>query len=216
MHTSQRKNTLISYISAFSLAHLVSFLKVNLILGSFCATFSAVNVILPLTGLWCGMAGSTLVIGARLLFKVAMYKGTLPLSYLAFYVPGLCSAYYCATQSILFRFLLPLSCMVLFIMHPVGNQAWPYALYWLVPTSLYLFKKKSMPWDALGSTFVAHAVGSVIWIYTRESTPVLWMSLIPIVALERSLFAGGIIVCHRVTHYTIQKLKGFIPLLRTA
>src|SRR5437868_98622 len=45
---------------------------------------------------------------------------------------------------------------------------------------------------------VIHAVGSVIWLYTTPTTVEMWLGLIPVVALERCLFALGMVVMYRV------------------
>jgi hypothetical protein len=45
---------------------------------------------------------------------------------------------------------------------------------------------------SFGAAFSAHAVGSILFLYTIPTAPALWMMLIPIVAIERSLFALGI------------------------
>lgn len=81
-----------------------------------------------------------------------------------------------------------------FMAHPVGAQAWVYSVYWLIPVLLYVIRKKSLFLEALGSTFIAHAVGSVIWIYADPITPHAWLALIPVVFIERLIFASGIVV----------------------
>jgi hypothetical protein len=76
--------------------------------------------------------------------------------------------------------------MGLFWVHPIGAQAWPYALYWLIPVVLYcLGNNKNNVYTALGSTFIAHAAGSIIWLYTVPMTSQQWLALIPVVAVER-------------------------------
>ena len=45
---------------------------------------------------------------------------------------------------------------------------------------------------ALGATFSAHAVGGALWIYAFSLPAAVWQGLIPIVAIERSIFALGI------------------------
>jgi len=84
--------------------------------------------------------------------------------------------------------LLPLSAMVLFYVHPVGKVAFVYSLYWLIPVVLYFFPRNIFN-TALSSTFIAHSVGSVIWLYTMPSIPEKWIALLPIVAFERFLCA---------------------------
>lgn len=91
-----------------------------------------------------------------------------------------------------------------FIAHPVGAQAWVYSLYWLVPIVLYAVRKKNMFLEALGSTFTAHAVGSVIWIYCDPMTPQAWLTLIPVVLVERLVFASGIVVAYYGIHFSIK------------
>ena len=90
--------------------------------------------------------------------------------------------------------LLPLACMALFITHPVGNEAVAYSFYWFIPMITWALrhsKTTSMSFIiALQSTFVAHAVGSVIWLFTVPMAPVQWLALIPIVAIERLTIAG--------------------------
>lgn len=88
--------------------------------------------------------------------------------------------------------LVPIACMALFVMHPVGAQAWQYSLYWLIPAAVLLLPEHLLL-RGFGSTFTAHAIGSVIWLYFMPAmAPAVWLALIPVVAFERSLFALGI------------------------
>jgi len=73
-------------------------------------------------------------------------------------------------------------------------------MYWLIPVALYFMKKSTFN-TALGSTFVVHAVGSVIWLYTRDTSVLLWHSLLPIVLLERMAFAIGMVLMHRIMNF---------------
>lgn len=56
------------------------------------------------------------------------------------------------------------------------------------------FAKDSMVTRALSASFLAHGVGSVIWLYTKIIPAEVWISLIPIVICERLLMAGGMMV----------------------
>src|SRR5579872_833379 len=123
--------------------------------------FSGVNSVLPLAGAFGGVMGAGLLFLLRQLIHLIFFK-TLSLSFLALCVPGLCASLYWATHNFLVRVILPIACMALFIAHPVGSQAFIYSLYWLIPVVLYLIPQRSLFLTALGSTFVAHAVGSVI------------------------------------------------------
>jgi len=181
-----------SYAAIFKLSGLI---KVSFLLGSQMVWFSGVNSILPLAGAFGGLFGASLVFLMRQLIHLLFFK-TLSLSFLALCIPGFCASLYWATNSAFIRLLLPLACMGLFVAHPVGSQAFFYSLYWLIPVVLYFVPQRSLFLTALGSTFVAHAVGSVIWCYTVPMTAAMWVALMPIVALERTLFALGMVVAH--------------------
>lgn len=85
---------------------------------------------------------------------------------------------------------VPLVAMALFVLHPVGAEAWYYSLYWLVPVVAY-FLPKNLFLRSLGASFMAHAVGSVAFLYTFATVPAYWIALIPVVAMERLVFASG-------------------------
>ncbi|VVC02042.1 Uncharacterised protein [uncultured archaeon] len=86
---------------------------------------------------------------------------------------------------------VPLACMALFMLHPVGGQVWFYSLYWLVPPIALMLPEKLLA-RSFGATFTAHSIGSIAWLYLIPSTPAFWLALIPVVAFERTLFALGI------------------------
>ncbi len=112
------------------------------------------------------------------------------------------------------RVVLPLVAMLLFSLHPVGGKAALYSVYWLVPVVLYgafAFKPSlrshrsfSLLATALSATFVAHCVGSIMWLYNINLTAEYWLRLVPIVPVERVLLAGGIAILYvasqRVVH----------------
>jgi hypothetical protein len=172
------------------LAHYLALFKVTFIFGSISSAFSAINLVGPLMGMWFGsvVGGLFLVLNAiRYLLKF----GSIPLRALAtvYHVPTLFASAYWSPWMKTVRLALPLLCMVFFIAHPEGRQAFPYALYWLIPVALYWKKERNIFLDCLGSTFIAHAVGSIIWLYTGPMTAAQWMALIPLVCIERLTFA---------------------------
>lgn len=87
--------------------------------------------------------------------------------------------------------------MTLFIVHPIGGQAYYYSFYWLIPMALY-FVPVSIISRSLSSTFVAHAIGSVVWLYFRNLGVEVWQMLMPIVIIERMFMASGMIGLHYV------------------
>ena len=59
-----------------------------------------------------------------------------------------------------------------------------------------LFRSKS-----LGATFVAHAVGSIIWLHLMPMSSNMWLALIPIVPVERVCFAAAMSGMHYLANY---------------
>ncbi len=179
----------------FGALKLASLIKINFIVGSQAAFFSGTSVAMPLLGTFLGtaLAGITLCVqGLSVITRLSLLK------FLAYHIPGFCAAAYWNTQHWLMRCALPLVCMVLFIAHPIGGQAFAYSFYWLIPVTLYVVQAEGVFWSALGSTFIAHAVGSIIWLYTIPMTADMWLGLIPVVAVERLLFATGMVVAYGV------------------
>ncbi|MEW6295266.1 MAG: hypothetical protein AB1467_03135 [Candidatus Diapherotrites archaeon] len=107
--------------------------------------------------------------------------------------------------------IVPLICMALFILHPIGGQVWYYSLYWLIPLIAFLFFKKRLFARSLGATFTAHAIGSTVWLYTIPMAASQWQMLIPIVAYERILFAAGISVSFIAFNSVLAKLERLLP-----
>lgn len=106
--------------------------------------------------------------------------------------------------------VIPLICIFFFVMHPVGREAWFYALYWLIPIATILFTKRLF-FRSLGATFTAHAIGSTVWLYTIPMPAATWIALIPVTAMERILFALGISASFIAFNTVLAKLEHLIP-----
>ena len=100
--------------------------------------------------------------------------------------------------------LLPMLLFLAYQMSPNGH--WIYSLYWLIPIFLPVLMPKNLFARSLSSTFVAHAIGSVAFLYLFDTTPEFWLSLIPIVALERLTFATGISLSYVVMNTLLANL----------
>ncbi len=87
--------------------------------------------------------------------------------------------------------VIPLLCMPLFWLHPEGFQTWYYALFWLIPLAASFYKQNLFA-RSLGSTFTAHAIGSVAYLYAFNIPAAAWAGLIFVVPVERLVFALGI------------------------
>ena len=132
--------------------------------------------------------------------------------------PMLLAVYYFGSKKKILGAVIPMVCMILFVMHPTGQQAWIYSLFWLIPILGKILPKKvpgQLFFRSFGATFTAHAIGSVLWIYTVPSTPGMWITLLPITAYERFLFglgiAGSYVVFNTVLDYVVWKWKVNIP-----
>lgn len=108
--------------------------------------------------------------------------------------------------------IIPLICMGLFVVHPIGMQAWPYAIYWCIPMTLW-FLEDNIWFRALGASFVAHALGSIIWLYATDIPAPFWQGLIPVVIVERLCIASCMVafdlvfsVYQKFVHRAAQRL----------
>ena len=161
---------------------------------------SGINSIIPLTGVVTGLVGTTGIFGLGVLLKFTF--GTLPVTA---GVPSLLAMLSWSSsthhKTLLYRLadflihiLLPAICMIIFMTHPASTDAWPYALYWVIPMALWAVRfstHTSHPFiHALQSTFVAHAVGSVMWVFLIPTSTQQWLALIPLVAIERLTIAA--------------------------
>ena len=186
------KRYLISAIAAACVALLFGsayFAKINGIHGLDRAHFSFLQCILPLAGMLCGVFGSVALFFASLGLKSL---GMIHLTY--FGLPTFCASLCWTSYNRAVKIGISLVCMVLFIAHPIGLYAAPYALYWLIPIAC-AFAGKNRFLTALSSTFVAHAVGSVMHLYmVNAMSSAAWLALIPIVAIERLVLALGMYV----------------------
>ncbi|MDD2655259.1 MAG: hypothetical protein PHQ80_01160 [Candidatus ainarchaeum sp.] len=90
---------------------------------------------------------------------------------------------------------IPLAGMLLFWLNPVGAEAWGYAFLWLIPIVATFFAS-NLFMRSLASTFQAHVVGSIAFLYLIGLPAAAWWALIPLVLVERCLFASGMCVTY--------------------
>lgn len=88
--------------------------------------------------------------------------------------------------------VIPALAIIAFNLHPVGRTVWFYSLFWLIPFLVWPFREKFLIARSLGATFTAHAAGGAIWIWVFNLPASVWISLIPVVVMERAIFALGI------------------------
>ncbi len=175
-------------------------LKISYIVGSYAAGFTLSNCIVPLAGVWSGVFSSTILCSALIIVKT-LRASISPFALLVHHLPGYFSSLYFAINHWIIRCIVPLACMALFIAHPTGGQAWQYTLLWLVPVIVSLSRTKFFFAHAFASTCVAHALGSTLWIYHTPMTAAAWLALIPVVLVERTLFASGMTLVYALVGY---------------
>lgn len=111
------------------------------------------------------------------------------------FIPMLFAASYFGNRSKL-NWIVPLSAILVFNFNPMGRSVWYYSMFWLIPIVCYFWQDKFLLARSLGATFMAHAVGGAIWIWAFHLPKSVWISLIPVVIIERLLFAGGMVLCY--------------------
>ena len=159
--------------------------------------------IAPLIGL-TGVSASLLLLCVRTAIKTYGFN-TLYATVSAYHIPSFCGAlYFSALTTPRLRLLvlsIPVLCIALFAIHPIGSLALPYTAYWIIPLIALAYPHKNFFIHALGSTFITHAVGSVIWLYTRPTIPLYCINFIPVVMVERLLIAAGMTVLYLCFNY---------------
>lgn len=102
--------------------------------------------------------------------------------------------------------LVPLAAIIAFNVDPVGRSVWYYSLYWLIPVACYFLYDRFLLARSLGATFTAHAVGGALWVHFFNLPAAVWIGLIPVVAMERFLFAVGITVAYLAVNNVLYAL----------
>lgn len=208
------KNLRISGLYALSVAAISTVLfectrriTMNYIIGSSAACFSLNHCLTPLLGASTQyVALSVLVLLFRSLFRGATYA--LP-TLLVYHIPSFFGAlaFSCVLptqkrtvkRSIVGAFLLCLAAA--FIAHPIGYHAALYTTLWIIPLAALCMRTQNAFTSALISTFVTHAVGSVIWLYAFATMSAAeWLAIMPIAVVERLIFASGTTICYYCLH----------------
>lgn len=105
--------------------------------------------------------------------------------------------------------VLPLLCILFFLMHPIGFKVWFYSLFWIIPLILtfFDFPKYRLFGKSLATAFVDHAVGSTIYLYLLNIPARFWIQAIPLTILERIFISFGILIFYLLE---VQILKIFL------
>lgn len=186
---SKSIKTVISNYAFILSLELCKFVKLSLALANGGVLFTLTQIFSPLIGLYKNSSLNFLLYGMRTILRMGIF-GFSPLLFL-YHLPTLVGNIYLSSDSVVPKIAIPFVCMLLFVLNPIGNQAFLYSMYWLIPIAIALYKPESIFLRALGSTFTVHSVGSVVWLYTKHIDPSVWHMLIPVVIIERVLMAAA-------------------------
>ncbi len=173
-----------------SITQVAALVKVSYVFGTITGFFSLSGLIIPAGAASFGLSS---VLGASMFAWVihAVISKSILIG-LTYQLPTLCASLSFSGSRKLFYGVIPALCMILFIAHPASIGGQVYSLYWLVPMILGVCRVQSLYLRSLAATFIAHAVGSVIWLYAGKVSGSAWLALMPVVAIERLVFAGVI------------------------
>ena len=194
----------ILFLIIFIVLSLIAFqIPISRIIGSD-QNFTLFELIAPLGGMFLGpLFGALSAFIVRGTNVIITQQGLDFLTVMRF-LPMILAAVYFGTKGRKMAIIFPI-CIVLFLVHPIGQKAWLFPMIWLIPLVATLGKKRLIL-NSLGATFTAHAVGSTIFLYAFGLTPQIWIALIPVVFIERGFFTIGIWASYLVINTALDKL----------
>lgn len=160
---------------------------------------------MPLNATFIGYSGLFISIACWALYSIMLAKKTFFLTFFGVIsllrIPTIITSIYLKTESRVLLYTTLVSCILFFLLHQEGYIAAPYAIYWLIPfITSYLFKD-ILYVKFLQATLLQHAIGSVIFLYKTNMDASNWLTLIPLVGLERFLFASGMFFVYHALGY---------------
>ncbi len=158
--------------------------------------FTLFDFFAPTIGAFLASAwGAVAVISVKVIDALVTNQTLDTATVIRFFPLALAALYFGARRWRAVVAIIPLVAMALFVLHPEGRQAWYYSLYWLLPM-IAVFAPRSLALRSIGSTFTAHAIGSITFLYAFNLPAAVWIGLIPIVFVERMLFAAGMMASY--------------------
>ena len=194
----------ILFLIIFIVLSLIAFqIPISRIIGSD-QNFTLFELIAPLGGMFLGpLFGALSAFIVRGTNVIITQQGLDFLTVMRF-LPMMLAAVYFGMKGRKTAIIFPI-CIILFLVHPIGQKAWLFPMIWLIPLVATLGKKRLIL-NSLGATFTAHAVGSTIFLYAFGLTPQIWLALIPVVFIERGFFTIGIWASYLVINTALDKL----------
>lgn len=164
------------------------------------ATFTLFDAVAPIATAFVGTIPGVLAVLAMELANFVVHGAkVLDIGTVIRFFPMLFAAAYFAKKS-KWNVVIPLVAIALWIANPVGRSVWYYSLYWTIPVMCYFVREKYLFARTLGATFTAHAVGGAAWIWAFHLPASVWIGLIPVVAIERMVFATGMAATYLVVN----------------
>lgn len=185
-----KKNLL--FIAIFAIAGFITLqIPITQLAGSK-AKFTVFDAFAPIAGSFIGTIPGVIAVFLMQFFNFLAHGAHIEdAGTIIRFLPMLLAALYFAKKG-KFNLIIPAIAIVTFLAHPIGRTVWYFSFFWTIPMVAYFLHDRFLFARALGATLSAHAVGGALWIWTFSLPPAVWNSLIPVVAIERLLFALGI------------------------
>lgn len=192
---NSQKNKIIFLTTFVLLGFITLQIPLSQIIGS-SSNFTLFDSFAPIAGVFLGSIPGAISILLMHLLNFIFHGTTLSdtTTIIKFFSMMFATIYF--SRKSMVNFLIPILAIIIFISDPIGRTAWLYSIYWLIPIICYFFQEKYLFAKSLGATFTAHAVGSISYLLLFNLPKTVWISLIPIVAIERFSFAIGIMVSY--------------------
>lgn len=197
----------ILFIVFFTVLSLLAFqVPISKIIGS-SQSFTLFELLAPIGGMFLGPLFGALSAFFVRIINVIIFRQTLDLLIIIRFLPAAAAAAYFGLKGKKTAIIFPV-CIALFLLNPIGRQAWLYSAIWIIPF-VASFYKKHLVLNSLGATFASHAVGSTIFLYAFGLTPQAWLALIPVVFVERGIFTAGICASCFAMNTALDKVSKF-------
>lgn len=156
------------------------------------ATFTVYDAFAPVAGSFIGSIPGIIAVFLMQLLNFLIHGAQITdVGTIIRFFPMLFAVLYFAKKGKI-NLIIPIIAIVAFLAHPIGREVWYFTLFWTIPIISHFLRDRFLFARALGATFTAHAVGGCLWIWAFALPAPAWNGLIPVVAMERLLFALGI------------------------
>lgn len=156
------------------------------------AKFTVYDAFAPVAGSFIGSMPGVIAVFLMQLFNFLIHGAQITdVGTIIRFFPMLFAVLYFAKKGKI-NLIIPIIAIAAFLAHPIGREVWYFTLFWTIPVISYFLRDRFLFARALGATFTAHAVGGALWMWTFALPASVWNGLIPVVSMERLLFALGI------------------------